>query len=352
MRFRCDGANVMLLPRWATIPGVSVSPRSIRRLALGTAVAAMIALTACAGGDDPETTEPASPDPSASASASASPSPSISPSPDLSAVTVSDAEPPVVTVPAPWGIASTQTKVLKEGGSQKVGEDATVTINYIGVNGTTGDVFDSSYERGSAATFALDEVITGFKLGLTGQSVGSQVLIGMPSSDGYPEGTSTGSISPGDSLVFFVEILSASFDEATGEVVTPEAGLPSVTVTDDGPTISIPEGATAPSELVVQPLIKGPGAAVTAESSIEVKYRSWVFADGSLFEDAWVAQTGQLDNLIEGWKQGLVGQTSGSRVLLIVTPAQAYPDGVPTATPSLAAGQTLVYVIDILDVQG
>ena len=56
--------------------------------------------------------------------------------------------------------------------------------------------------------------------------------------------------------------------------------------------------------------------------------------------------------LVDGWKEGLVGKTAGSRVLLVVPPAQAYPDGLPSATPSLAAGQTLVYVIDILNVQG
>jgi peptidylprolyl isomerase len=41
-----------------------------------------------------------------------------------------------------------------------------------------------------------------------------------------------------------------------------------------------------------------------------------------------------------------VGQTVGSRVMLIVPPAMAYPDG--NATPSIAKNETLVYVVDIL----
>lgn len=330
---------------------VTVCSRTLRRLVLGTAAASLIALTACARTEpDPSASQSASGDPSASASAS--PSSTIEPAANLDGITVSDAEPPVVTVPAPWAIAETQTKVLQEGGAQKIGESATVTINYIGVNGTTGEVFDSSFERGTAATFSLDEVITGFKKGLAGQAVGSKVLIGVSAADGYPQGTSTGTINPGDSLVFYVDILSASFEEATGEAIAPAAGLPTVTMTDGAPTIAIPEGAATPTSLVVQPLIKGPGAPVTEASTLQVKYRSWTFPEATVFEDAWVAQTGQLSDLIQGWKDGLIGQTAGSRVLLIVPPALAYPDGVPTATPPLAAGKTLVYVIDILDVQG
>ena len=41
-----------------------------------------------------------------------------------------------------------------------------------------------------------------------------------------------------------------------------------------------------------------------------------------------------------------VGQTVGSRVLLIVPPAQAYPSGNPRI--DVKSGETMVYVIDIL----
>ncbi len=344
------------LSGWANISGVTASTRTFRRALLGGTLAAVITLSACGG--EPNSTESGSASPSAGASASVSPSASpsptatVSPSPDLSAVTVSDEDTPVITVAAPWAIASTQTKVLREGtGTRKVGTDATVSINYVGVNGRTGEIFDSSFERGTPASFPLDSVIAGFKKGLEGQLVGSRVLIGIASEDGYPQGTPDGSIAAGDSLVFVVDILGSSFEEATGEAVTPAAGLPTVTMTDGKPEIAIPAGATAPAELQVQPLIKGAGAAVAADSTVTVKYRSWTFADGKLHEDSWTAQSGPLADLIAGWQEGLVGQTAGSRVLLVVPPAKAYPDGRPSATPALAAGQTLVYVIDILDVQ-
>lgn len=296
---------------------------------------------------DPETTSTAS----AGESPSASPSPSvtITPSTDLEAITVSEGDVPEVTVPAPWGIDETRTKVLSPAadGAQVLTETSTVSLNYAGYNGRTGEMFDSSWERGAATSFSLQEVVPGFAKGLAGQSVGSRVLIGMPSEDGYAQGNPNAGIEVGDSLVFVVDIISANFEEATGAPVEPAAELPVVDMSSGTPELAAPAGE-APAELVVQPLIEGAGTATVGEgSTIQVKYRSWVWATGELLEDAWRPQQGPLDSLIEGWKQGLDGLPTGTRVMLVVPPELAYPDG--DAQTGLDAGQTLVYVIDILD---
>ena len=335
---------------------MTYTARTLRNLVLGAAAASLIALTACGSatpGETPSPTDSVSVTPSASASPSASPSPttSVSPSPDLSGITVTGDETPKIEVKAPWNIASTQVKVLKEGGTQIVGENATVTVDYVGVNGTTGEEFESSFDA-SPATFSLQSVVVGFKKAISGQAVGSRVLVGMTSEDGYgakgsPDGTT---IPPNTPLIFVIDIRSASFDEAFGEEVKPAKDLPVVTMKDGKPEIAIPDGVKAPTKLVAQELVKGPGAKVEKDSTITVRYRSWTYADGKIFEDAWEAQEGSLDKLIPGWQEGLAGKTAGSRVLLVVPPAQAYPDGRETPKPTLAAGQTLVYVIDILDV--
>ncbi len=284
--------------------------------------------------------------PSPEPSDTASPIPSVTPSTDLSAITVSDTDQPEVTIPTPWGIDSTQSKVLREGGEQELTADSTVTLNYVGLNGRTGEIFDSSYERGAPTTFPLQGVVPGFAEGLTGASVGSRVLIAMPSEAGYAEGNPDAGIEKGDTILFVVDIISANFQEATGEAVTPAEGLPTVTMSAEGPKVTVPDDATKPTDLVVQPLIKGTGAPVTATSSIQVKYRSWEWDTGALVEDAWRPQQGPLADLIEGWKQGLEGQPVGSRVMLVVPPELAYPDGSPEI--ELGAGKTLVYVIDVL----
>ena len=197
------------------------------RMALAVVVLPVLALTACFGdlviaepsAGNTDTAEATATSPHATASsprASASsptspPTVSITPSENLDAITVSDADVPEVTVPAPWAISSTQTKVLRDSNNpQVVGEKARVTVNYVGVNGRTGAVFDSSFQRGQEATFSLEGVITGFQKGLAGQKVGSRVLIGMTGADGYAQSNPQAGIQAGDSLVFVVDIIASS----------------------------------------------------------------------------------------------------------------------------------------------
>lgn len=325
-----------------------------RRALVALAAVAGLGLSACGQSTTDGTPTP---DPGTTSSATSAESPSASPSPsvtitpatDLEAIEVSEGDVPEVTVPAPWGIDETRTKVLVPGpeDGQVLSETSTVNLNYAGYNGRTGEVFDSSWERGAPTSFSLQEVVPGFTKGLAGQTVGSRVLIAMPSEDGYAQGNPNAGIDVGDSLVFVVDIISANFDEATGAPVEPAAELPVVDVSTGMPELTAPAGEP-PAELVVQPLVEGAGTATVDETStIQVKYRSWVWGTGELLEDAWHPQQGPLDSLIEGWKQGLVGLPTGTRVMLVVPPELAYPDG--DAQTGLEAGQTLVYVIDILD---
>ena len=44
--------------------------------------------------------------------------------------------------------------------------------------------------------------------------------------------------------------------------------------------------------------------------------------------------------------KGLTGKTVGSRVLLVIPPAEGYPEG--NATPSISPTETTVMVVDLL----
>lgn len=337
------------------------SGRRTARVAAALAVATL-ALSAC-GSNQSTTHSSATPTPSASASASMSASPSVSPSASatptkaakvitsLDAITVKGeaGKQPTVTAAWPIAIAKTQSKVLKAGSGRQVASGSTLSINYVGIDARTGKTFDSSFSRGQAATFSLSQVIAGFQKGLVGHKVGDRVLVMMPGSDGYDSsgGNAQAGILKGDSLIFVVDILDVAYTEASGTTVTPAAGLPTVTMKDGVPQLTIGK-ATKPSTLVVQPLIKGSGAKVTATDTLLVKYRSWAWSTGKVIDEGYTSAgiQGQLSSTISAWKKGLVGQTVGSRVLLIAPPSEAYPDGDPSA--SISKGETLVYVIDIL----
>ena len=308
-----------------------------------------LALVACgsstpgpSGSSSPTTTDPSA---SSSPSASTSPSPtvSIAPSADLSKVTVTDGQPPKVTVASPWAISSTTVKVLKEGTSPQVVGSGFVQVHYIGVNGRTGEVFDQNFDAAPISLSAPDGVVKGFATAVVGQKVGSRVLVGMPSSDGYPQGQGD-KILAGDSLVFLIDIVAAEFGDVTG-TMTQASGAPQVSVGASGPTVSV-GSAARPTSTQSFALIEGTGPALTEGDTIKARFRSFTW-DGKVFEDAWSqSQLGELSNAIPGFKAGLMGKRAGSRVLIVIPPDQAYPNG-RTAQPTLSPGQTLIYVVDL-----
>lgn len=333
---------------------VRFSSRSL--VGLAGVVALAVSLSACGSPSADPTPDPSTAMPSETASASETPSAapssaaSITLAKDLSAITVTGdkGKKPTVKGPWPWGIEDTQVKVLSPGTGTVVPDSGQVQVNYIGINGRTGEPFDDSYERGAPAVFGVDQVIPGFKQGLVGQKVGSQVLIGIPSKDGYGEGGQPGAgIQGGDTLLFVVEIVNASLPGPTGEPVAPAAGLPTVADQGGTPKVTVP-GGQPPAKLVAQPLIKGPGRKITAKDNVTVNYLAVDYETGEELVSTYgdKPQSGLLSDVIKGWQQGLEGQTLGSRVLLVVPPADAYPNG--NTNPSIAPGRTLVYVIDLL----
>jgi peptidylprolyl isomerase len=88
-----------------------------------------------------------------------------------------------------------------------------VTVNYTGwlyVNGAKGKKFDSSFDHGAPFTFPLGAgaVIPGWDKGVAGMKVGGQRTLIIPSDMGYGDrGTPDGTIPPGATLIFDVELL-------------------------------------------------------------------------------------------------------------------------------------------------
>lgn len=115
--------------------------------------------------------------------------------------------PQIKVAKTPYSVTETQVKTLKEGDGAVVGKDATVSVDYLGVNGRDGKSFDSSYQRGSAATFPLNGVVKGFAKAIAGQKVGSDVIVAMTPEDGYGTSGNPGAgIEGTDTLIFFIHI--------------------------------------------------------------------------------------------------------------------------------------------------
>jgi peptidylprolyl isomerase len=136
----------------------------------------------------------------------------VTPPEGLPTVVLDETGAPTITLPGGEPPTDLVTQVLIQGTGPAVETDQTITAHYTGVKWADGSVFDSSWERGSAASFPIapGSVIDGWVQGLTGQAVGSQVLLVIPPALAYPEGTGDGSITGEDTLVFVVDILDAS----------------------------------------------------------------------------------------------------------------------------------------------
>ena len=96
------------------------------------------------------------------------------------------------------------------------------------------------------------------------------------------------------------------------------------------PVVGIGTGTL--TELKKTMLITGTGPAVANGQKITVNYVGVGYATGAQFDASWNKNTpftftlGQGD-VIQGWDQGLVGVTVGSRVQLDIPQALAYPSG-------------------------
>lgn len=94
---------------------------------------------------------------------------------------------------------------LREGNGKKPKLTDRVKVHYTGklIDGTT---FDSSVERGEPIIFQLNQVIPGWTEGLQLMDEGSKYMLYIPYNLGYGE-QPAGSIPPGSTLVFEVELL-------------------------------------------------------------------------------------------------------------------------------------------------
>lgn len=99
-----------------------------------------------------------------------------------------------------------QYKIVKKGNGRKPKATDKVRVHYTGtlIDGTK---FDSSVDRGTPAEFPLNQVIPGWTEGLQLMDEGSTYILYIPHTLGY--GTNpTGSIPPGSTLIFEVELIS------------------------------------------------------------------------------------------------------------------------------------------------
>ena len=94
------------------------------------------------------------------------------------------------------------------GKGRRAKEGDTVTVHYVGVNFSTGDQFDASWDGGQPATFQLaqGQLIDGWVQGMKGMRVGGRRKLIIPPELGYGAQGSPPAIPPNETLVFVIDL--------------------------------------------------------------------------------------------------------------------------------------------------
>ena len=235
-------------------------------------------------------------------------------------------------------------KTLKQGDGAVVCPGATIKANYVGTL-WDGTVFDSSYQRGEASEFSLNQVVKGWTYGLAHTHVGDRVELVIPASLGYGD-RANAKIPANSTLVFVVDIVGVASDNLADESVlsgaTPTGEeLPAgVTVTGDPgvePTLAIDESVAAPTERKIYTIYKGSGEELADGESFLYKAVAGGFGANGQTQSSW--SQAPVEEAVTN--AGLAGYTVGSRILLVVPiPASQAQSG--------TSAQANVMVVDIV----
>jgi len=115
---------------------------------------------------------------------------------------------PDVTLPAA-APTSLMVEDLATGDGTEATAGSLVDVHYVGVALSTGEEFDSSYDRGQPLTFRLGagQVITGWDRGVQGMRVGGRRQLVIPPHMGYGARGVGGVIKPNETLVFVCDLV-------------------------------------------------------------------------------------------------------------------------------------------------
>jgi peptidylprolyl isomerase len=119
------------------------------------------------------------------------------------------------------------------------------------------------------------------------------------------------------------------------------------------PEVQVPEGKP-PTELQIEDLTEGGGDEAKAGDEVSVHYVGVNYKSGKQFDASWDRGESFSFELgagmvIPGWDQGVEGMKVGGRRELIVPPELGY--GSTGSPPDIPPNETLVFVIDLLEVR-
>ena len=119
-------------------------------------------------------------------------------------------EKPEVDFPGGEPPKDLEIKDIWEGDGPEAKAGATVSVHYVGVSFSTGEEFDSSWNRSTPLQFQLGvgQVIQGWDKGVQGMKVGGRRQLIIPAHLAYGDRGAGGKIAPGETLIFVCDLVA------------------------------------------------------------------------------------------------------------------------------------------------
>jgi peptidylprolyl isomerase len=257
-------------------------------------------------------------------------------------------EAPVIVADGPFDVDRVERTVLIEGEGDPVSAGDLIEAAITLLNATSGE-----RAPGTAMTrVLLDAGATqpGLLATILCTPPGSRVVGVVPSDQAYGSvGQPELAIGPDDDVVFIVDVLARVPLQAAGTAIPLPDGFPALVIdiaADGHPTVTIPE-SSPPATTQSASIVEGSGPAVGAGDEILLQYQAVNWRTHEVFDQTWGDAPRSLLTVLPGVDAALLGRTVGSRVVVVVAPADGFGSaGSPSS--GVLPTDTVVYVVDIL----
>jgi hypothetical protein len=272
-----------------------------------------------------------------------------------------------VSFPTPLITRGLEVSTVSEGHGRTLYPGEIGDFHVTAVNATTGKTIDVGLKptdllrrtagKASKTTGPFGKIIEC-------ATVGSRLAATMTIASAFGAGGSGQGLGEKDTVVLVVDLVRGFIGRADGVPQLAENGMPAVVLAPNGqPGISVP-AESPPKKTRIAALKLGDGAKVKKDDLVVAHSTAIVWGADAVLEDTstWTSgvpstlvvsddRTGAGAGVLPGLAKALTGARVGSQLLVVVPPGKDSFDDSATLPAGVAAGDTLVYVIDVLGIQ-
>jgi peptidylprolyl isomerase len=143
-----------------------------------------------------------------------------------------------------------------------------------------------------------------------------------------------------------------SDDSSSDSTTSGSSTESSLTDTSKKPDVTVPTGIS-PEKFAYKDIVEGTGAAAKPGDKVTVQYVGVGFDSEKEFDASWGGEPFSFTlgggEVIKGWDQGVEGMKVGGRRELVIPGSLAY--GAAGSPPNIGPNETLIFVIDLLEVE-